>query len=557
MEKKTNEINNLQDRLHALTIKHELLADEMSSLSQEISLLKKVSSDADKSGLETSIEKKKAIDLDTVLITDPEESTIVESEVLKGTPKRKRRSLPLLKNISHNLEDFIGRNLINKIGIVAILIGMGIGIKYTIDHDLISPQIRIVMGYLVGAILLFFSYRLRRKYTAFGAVLFSGALALLFFTSYAAHIYYELLSQGVSFAIMVALTVYGVIEALRFDQPVVAHLGLVGAYAIPFLLGDDPDKITFLFTYVAIVNLGILFIAFRRYWKSLYYAAFVFTWLIYSSWFAFDYKEALHFGPALIFLVLFFAIFYLAFLAYKLIKGEEYSISDVVILLLNSFIFYGLGYLMLEEQETGLHQLGLFTLINALVHLGISALVYSFRLADRKLFYLVSGVGLIFTIITIPVQLDGNWVSFLWAGEAALLFWIGRTRKTPIYEVIAYVLFLLTFFSLLEDWNVYKSSSEQVITPIFNIYFLTSLWVAVCFGFSILINSKAQYKHPFKEGSLIRLLLNYGFPLIFLLILYQGIQLEIAHYFDQKQVQALEGVNYQPFKDIWFVNFRS
>ncbi|MDV7401580.1 DUF2339 domain-containing protein, partial [Arthrospira platensis SPKY1] len=93
-----------------------------------------------------------------------------------------------MKNLGRDLEEVIGGNLISKIGMVAILIGMGIGIKYVIDHDLISPLVRILMGYLVGAVLLFFSYRLREKYTAFGAVLFSGALALLFFTSYAAHI---------------------------------------------------------------------------------------------------------------------------------------------------------------------------------------------------------------------------------------------------------------------------------------------------------------------------------------------------------------------------------
>ena len=43
-------------------------------------------------------------------------------------------------------ERFIGGNLFNKIGIGIILIGMFIGVKYSIDHDLISPVMRILLG---------------------------------------------------------------------------------------------------------------------------------------------------------------------------------------------------------------------------------------------------------------------------------------------------------------------------------------------------------------------------------------------------------------------------
>lgn len=342
-----------------MAIKQGLLADEILRLTKELRQLKTPSPDAP---------EKQPLIVEKAIRKEVEE---VRAPIEAVLPKKSPAPV-LTHSLSRDLEEVIGGSLINKIGMAAILIGMGIGIKYVIDHDLISPLVRILMGYLVGAVLLFFSYRLRKKYNAFGAVLFSGALALLFFTSYAAHIYYDLLPQGVSFGIMVALTIYGVVEALRFNQPVVAHFGLVGAYAIPFLLGDDPDKIVFLFTYISIVNLGILSIAFQRYWKSLYYAAFTLSWLIYASWYLFDYKTA-QFSPAFVFLVVFFAIFYLAFLAYKLIKRENYNASDVAMLLLNSFVFYGLGYFLLQDHEIGRHQLGLFTGLNALIHLGSAA----------------------------------------------------------------------------------------------------------------------------------------------------------------------------------------
>ncbi len=541
MENATNKISELQDRLDALAIKQGLLADEILRLTKELRLLKAASPD---------VPEKQPLIIEEAIRKEAEVEPAPVEPVL---PRKSPKPVPM-HNLSRDLEEVIGGSLINKIGMVAILIGMGIGIKYVIDHDLISPLVRILMGYLVGAVLLFFSYRLRSKYTAFGAVLFSGALALLFFTSYAAHIYYDLLPQGVSFGIMVALTTYGVVEALRFNQPVVAHFGLVGAYAIPFLLGDDPDKIVFLFTYISIVNLGILSISFWRYWKSLYYAAFTLSWLIYASWYAFDYKAA-QFSPAFVFLILFFAIFYLAFLAYKLIKRENYDASDVAMLLFNSFVFYGLGYFLLQDHEIGRHQLGLFTGLNALIHLGVSGVVYRFRLADRNLFYLVSGVGLIFTIIAIPVQLDGNWVTLLWAGEAALLFWIGRTRTAPAFEGLAYGLLALAFFSLLHDWNAYRIAGALEIRPVFNMYLLTSLWSAACFGFSMLINRKPQYEHPFREDSVGRQLVDHILPGIFILILYLGPQFEITNYFDQRAALSGAGNDLALFRETWIVNY--
>jgi uncharacterized membrane protein len=549
MEKETNPIKELQDRLDALAIKQGLLADEILRLTKEISQLKAELPDAPEGELRDAPKPPPLFVEKAVRKEAEEEPAPVEAALQKRSPSPVR-----MKSLSRDLEEVIGGNLISKIGMVAILIGMGIGIKYVIDHDLISPLVRILMGYLVGAVLLFFSSRLREKYNAFGAVLFSGALALLFFTSYAAHIYYDLLPQGLAFGIMVALTIYGVVEALRFNQPVVAHFGLVGAYAIPFLLGDDPDKIVFLFTYISIVNLGILSIAFRRYWKSLYYAAFTLSWLIYASWYLFDYKTA-QFSPAFVFLVVFFAIFYLAFLAYKLIKREHYDASDVAMLLFNSFVFYGLGYLLLQDHEIGRHQLGLFTALNAVVHLGVSGIVYQFRLADRNLFYLVSGVGLIFTIIAIPVQLDGNWVTLLWAGEAALLFWIGRTRTAPAFERLAYGLFALAFFSLLHDWGAYQTAGTLEVRPVFNIYLLTSLWTAACLGFSIWINRKPQYEHPFVEDSVGRQLLDYSLPVVFILILYLGPQLEIGNYFDQKGALSPARNDFSLFREIWIVNY--
>src|SRR5690606_34892017 len=120
-----------------------------------------------------------------------------------------------------------------------------------------------------------------------------------------------------------------------------------------------------LFSYVAIINTGLLILSFKKYWKQLYYVAFGLTWVIYFSWYLFSYEISIHSVIAWIFLLIFFATFYATFIAYKLLRKEKFVLGDIILLLANSFIFFGLGYALLSAHETGEQLLGLFALGNA------------------------------------------------------------------------------------------------------------------------------------------------------------------------------------------------
>jgi len=71
-----------------------------------------------------------------------------------------------------SLENFIGFRLIHLIGIVVLVIGLSIGVKYAIDKNLISEVMRIALAYAAGGVLYFLSYRLKKKYSLFSSILF-------------------------------------------------------------------------------------------------------------------------------------------------------------------------------------------------------------------------------------------------------------------------------------------------------------------------------------------------------------------------------------------------
>ena len=468
-------------------------------------------------------------------------TTMINKVVTQTTKGASNQDAPVTKFIPKkpsNLEKFIGENLINKIGVIIIIIGVAIGAKYSIEHDLISPLTRVILGYLVGLGLLGFGMKLKQKYENFSAVLVSGAITILYFMTYIAYSFYDLFPQTIAFILMVLLTVFTVIASLNYNKQVIAHIGLVGAYAVPFLLSDESGNTIVLFSYMAIINSGILVLAFKKYWKPLYFSSFVLTWLIVASWYFSNYEMSEHFEIALIFSFIFFAIFYATFLAFKLLQKEKFEITDILLLLANSFVFYGIGYSILDTNETGTQLLGAFTLCNGILHFLVSTIIYKQKLGDKNLFYLVSGLVLVFITIAIPVQLNGNWVTLLWAGEDALLFWIGRTKNISIYENISYVLMLLAVFSLYQDWSEsynlhYFDDSAVIITPIFNIHFLTSVLFMVSFGFIYVLNNKEKYASSLIHKKELLKLVSFLIQTILLSTLYFMFRLEIENYWSQ------------------------
>lgn len=475
--------------------------------------------------------------------------------------------------VRSDLEKFIGENLVSKVGIVITVIGVAIGAQYAIDNQLISPLTRIVLGYLFGVALLGVAIKLKKQYGSFSAVLLSGSMTIMYFMTYFAYDFYGLIPQPLAFVLMVIFTAFSVLAALHYDKQVIAHIGLVGAYAVPFFLSDGSGKAGVLFTYMAIINAGILATTFKKYWKSLYYASFGITWLIYFSWYASVYHTIEHFGLALTFLTIFFALFYLAFLAYKLLRNEKFERQDIILLLANSFVFYGLGYAILESHEIGRQLLGIFTLMNAIVHFGVAATIHRQQLADRNLFYMVAGLVLVFITVAIPVQLDGNWVTLLWAGEAALLFWIGRTKKLAVYEKLSYPLMLLAFFSLWHDWTTANDGynyikQETWITPVFNVNFLSALLFIAAFLFINVLNQNKRYSKPLIARKGVSKFVSLSIPAILLITAYCTFRIEIELYWNQLYAGSIlpasatdeaynQYGNYdlKLFKAIWIINY--
>lgn len=560
MALENNKIDELSKKLDDLLSMHNAVSNEIDSLRVEIIRLKvqqkqtlSPSQSEQSRELNLPIEKIEQTDNESLDTTQDPSTTIQSDQVIQLHPREYETITPSeaknRKKKKFDIEKLIGENLINKIGILVLVIGVAIGAKYTIENDLISPLTRIILGYLTGITLLGLGMYLKKNYLNFSSVLVSGAMSILYFITFFAYDFYHLISQEVSFGLMVLFTIFTVLAALNYNKEIIAHLGLVGAISIPFLLSNDTGNAMFLFSYLTLINLGIAFISLKKNWKLLFYSAFTLTWIVYFSWIVLGYDSSKHFILALSFLAVFFILFYIIFVAYKFIKLKKYNAGDIVILLLNSLIFFSLGYALLSEHQTGNQVLGVFALANALIHFIAAFIINTRKLADRNLFYLIIGLVLSCLTLAIPIQLDGHWVTMMWSAEALVLFYIGRSRQVPFYEYISLVLMSIASISLFQDWEnrydvvsnintYYPNINPEFLTPFFNPIFLTSLIAILCLGAITWIQFNAKWKKDSKIDATIIRVLDFAIPISFILLIFFSLRIEILNYFNHLYIAS-------------------
>jgi uncharacterized membrane protein len=350
------------------------------------------------------------------------------------------------------LEKFIGENLSSKVGILILIIGVFIGIKYSIDHQLISPIVRIIGGYVFSALFMAVGFYLRPTYTQLSAIIVSGAIAMAYFISFTAADTYELLNRSFSFMIMIALTIFAVIVSLQYNRQIIAIIGLTGAYAIPFLISTEQSNHNYLFSYIMVINVGILYVSFVKNWNSLLRVAILFTWIIFGFWFIFLTERTFFKQDASFFATLFFMLFFLASMAYHLRKPALINASKMLLIVANALTYFAIMYTLMKDDDTWQHVTGLLPFALALWYLIPSYFAYKNRASHPVLLYFFAGLSLGFLTLTIPIQFDGHAITLFWTLQAVAIMSIGwRKQLTPMTRA-ATIIMAMAMIHFLMNW---------------------------------------------------------------------------------------------------------
>lgn len=331
-----------------------------------------------------------------------------------------------------NLEKFIGENLISKIGIIILVLGVGIGAKYAMDNGWISETMRIAFAYAAGIMLIAVAARLKAKYQSFSALLLSGGMAIMYFVTYFAYSQYALFGQPVAFVLMGVFTVLTVVAALVYNRQVIAHIGLVGAYAVPFLLSNNSGNYPFLFAYMAIVNSGILAISVRKLWTPIFYTSSGFTWLIFGGWLAAKYAGGEHFYLALIALAAFFTIFYATKIVHGVVHHQSSDTENIASIIVTVALFYIFAF-KIGDVAVGMSEYTVF--FSYLAIFALVTLLTSYRFYGRILVYIACP----FTWLIFGTWFSNRYVAeehFVFAAVFASVFFSIYYFATLIYRLV-------------------------------------------------------------------------------------------------------------------------
>lgn len=179
-------------------------------------------------------------------------------------------------------ERLVAGRLLVWLGGIALVVAAIFLIRYSIG--LVTPEVRMIAAALFGLILLgageyahrarFFVGDLRVAQALVGA-----GLAVLYAATYGAHVLHGLIGTGTASLLMLVVTAAALALSLRHG-PATAVMGLAGGFLTPLLVGDpDADALTLL-GYLALLDVAIFVIAWRKRWTWLAAAGVVlsFAW---------------------------------------------------------------------------------------------------------------------------------------------------------------------------------------------------------------------------------------------------------------------------------------
>ncbi|MDQ3754521.1 MAG: DUF2339 domain-containing protein [Acidobacteriota bacterium] len=336
-----------------------------------------------------------------------------------------------------DLEAAIGGSWFNWIGIIALTLGVGFFLKYAFENQWIGPTGRVLLGGAAGCSLLALAERLRmRGYRSYAYVLSGGGILILYLSIYAAYSFYQLIGQSPAFLLMAAVTTAAVLLSARYDALPIAILGLIGGFMTPILLSRNVDNQLALFGYIALLDAGVLALAYFKGWRSLNYLSFAATVLMFAGWMFRWYIAPQKLWPTVFFLTLFFVMFSALAVLHNVLQQRPARWLDISLIIANATLYFATTYALLATTHHYL--LGAHALIVAVFFALLFFAADRWHRADQLLALSYLGASVTFVTMAVAIQLDQHWATIGWAVEGLLLTWIGfRTeRAAPRYAAL-------------------------------------------------------------------------------------------------------------------------
>lgn len=364
-------------------------------------------------------------------------------------------------------------NVVVKVGIVVLFFGVAFLLKYTYERIQVPIELRLLAVAAGAIVLLVLGWRLRASRAGYALALQGGGVAILYLVIFAAFRLFALLPGPLAFALLVAVAVTSAVLAVAQDSLTLAAIGVSGGFLAPVLASTGQGSHVMLFSYYAVLNAGIVAIAWTKAWRVLNLLGFGFTFVIGVLWGVNRYRPE-DFSTTEPFLLLFFAMYVaipLLFARRRAVELQDYVDGTLVFGV--PIVAFGLQTALVRDFEYGAaySAAGL-----AAVYLGLALALY--RRAGGALRLLVEAfiaLSLAFGTLAIPLAFDGRLTSAAWALEGAAVAWMAVRQGRFLARCFGYFLQFAAGIAFLWDLHFLERSG----TPILNATYLGTAFLAV------------------------------------------------------------------------------
>jgi hypothetical protein len=331
-----------------------------------------------------------------------------------------------------DLEEKLGANWFNKLGIVLVVFGVAFFLAWALQA--VGPAGKVLVGYLAAAALLgggiFLEHRARYRVFARGGI--GGGWALIFFTTYA--MYHVpaarvLTSQVVDLVLMLIAAAAMVFHSLRYRSQVVTGL----AFLLAFSTVTVSQVTVYSLTANAVLVLALVAVVVSMRWFELEVFGLLAVYLNHWLWLR-HLIEPMHgskhpfpeFLPSAAFLLGYWLAFRVSYLWRKdLDRGQE-RVSSIAALL-NSFLLLGvLKYQSVHPEWT----------FWALLAIGVAEFLLAQlpRRRRRTAFIILTTIAVALLVAAIPFRYSGGRLAVLWLLESEALLLAGVLTRESVFR---------------------------------------------------------------------------------------------------------------------------
>lgn len=337
-----------------------------------------------------------------------------------------------------DFEDLLGGRILGWLGGSAVVLAAVFFLVMAVSRGWIDEPTRVLLAFLGSTLLLgagLYVYE-RQGQTQAALAAVAAAIASLYASLTAATTLYDLIDPVVGLAVAGLVGASAMAIAVRWNSPVVAGLGVVGALLAPVLVDAGTTGEALAFMAIALVaSTGILL--WRR-WDWLASVSFVASAPQLVGWLLDTHEDQ----PvrALVVLGLFWALYVVAAIGYELrVPIAELRASSAMLLLSDAVLVAAGGYLILTDRGNDVAATA-WVIAFAVAHIGLGAFGFRGRMSNEIGAGLVA-VGLGLSAIGLGLALNGPALVVGWTVEAVVLAWVVARTKDRRAE-FAVALFL-------------------------------------------------------------------------------------------------------------------